>query len=153
MNQKTISRETEHRLELSVVGLSCAGDAAPLAARLKRIPGVLDALVNPITEHAVVCIDPVVTDVSEIFEVLDQLGIAATGRLVRRHFEVPGGTCPHCGERLETALGRVDGIEAVVLNPDEGCVTVEYVPNRLDDDTLREALTTAAAASCKSEDG
>ncbi|MFV1986903.1 MAG: cation transporter [Gemmatimonadota bacterium] len=151
MNQNTIPREAEHRLELSVVGLSCAGDAAPVAARLKRIPGVLDALVNPITEHAVVCIDPALADVSEIFRVLDGIGIGVTRRLVRRHFEVPGGTCPHCGERLEAALRRVDGIEAVVLNVDEGNATVEYVPNRLDDETLREALTTAAAASCKSE--
>lgn len=142
--------EADHRLDVSVAGLSCAGDAAPLARRLERLPGVREALVNPITERAVVRFDPAGTDIGEIFGVLERLGIAARDRLVRWHAPAPGCTCAGCSERLKGRLTALAGVEAVVLNADEKGVTLEYVPSRTDPDLLGRALTVADPTTCAS---
>lgn len=143
----------EHRLELSVTGPSSADGAAPLAVRLERLPGVLEALVNPITERAVVRFDPFTADTTKILDVLESLGIDARNRLARWHAPAPGCTCPGCQERLEATLGGLTGVEAVVLNQDEQSVTVEYVPSRSDQAMLYRALTTRPPSSCEVVDG
>jgi copper chaperone CopZ len=137
-----------HRLELSVTGLACAGDAAPLAVRLKRLAGVLEALVNPVTERAVVRFDPSVTDLAKIFRVLEGGASGARDLLARWHAPAPGCMCAGCREQLKDTLGRLAGVEAVVRNPDEHSVTVEYVPSRSDEAALCRALTKRPASSC-----
>lgn len=52
------ARSFTERREWDVSGLSCAADAARLERRLRRVDGVLEAVVNPITERAYVAIDP-----------------------------------------------------------------------------------------------
>lgn len=140
----------DHRLDLSVSGLSCAGDAAPLARRIERLPGVREALINPITERAVVRFDPGRTDIAEILRAMERLGIGAGDRLVRWHAPAPGCTCAGCSERLEARLNALAGVEMVILNPDEKSVTLEYVPSRTDTDLLGEALTVADPSACDS---
>lgn len=139
-----------HRLEVSVAGLSCAGDAAPLARRLERLPGVREALVNPITERGVIDFDPSTGGVEEILGVLEKLGIDGGGHVVRWHAPAPGCTCDGCRERLGTRLRALPGVEAVILNPDEKSVTVECVPSKTRLDLLAEALTSPEPAACGS---
>ena len=47
----------EHQ-RLIVTGLSCAAEAAGLERRLRRVAGVEEATVNPLTELAYVAYDP-----------------------------------------------------------------------------------------------
>ncbi len=153
-SSETHDRDTgaDHRLEISLTGLSFAGEAAPLARRLERLPGVQEALTNPITERAVVRFDPTMTDVGEVFTVLETSGLDSADHLVRRHAAVPGCVCGNCRQRLDARLAEIDGVEAVIFNTDEKSVTLEYVPSRTDADLLTRVLTSDSKA-CRSAAG
>ena len=60
------SRLPPQRLEIGVGDLSCAGSAAPIASRIRRIPGVTEAVVNPITQRATITFDPGAVGAEEI---------------------------------------------------------------------------------------
>lgn len=49
------------RLTFRVGGLTCAADATHLEHDLRREPGVLEVVVNPITETTYITIDPIRT--------------------------------------------------------------------------------------------
>jgi copper chaperone CopZ len=55
-NAVTASLAAE-RLVITVGGLTCASDAVRLEAAIRREPGVVDVVVNPITQTAYVTID------------------------------------------------------------------------------------------------
>lgn len=42
--------DTTHRVTIALLGLGCAGEAAPLERRLARVAGVRQAYVNPVTD-------------------------------------------------------------------------------------------------------
>lgn len=46
------------RIDLPAAGLSCAGDAPILARKLRKVAGVIDAHVNPMTETAYIDFEP-----------------------------------------------------------------------------------------------
>lgn len=48
---------TEHQ-QFVIIGLSCAAEAAGLERRLRRVAGVEEATVNPVTDRAYVTYDP-----------------------------------------------------------------------------------------------
>ncbi len=142
----SIDATRDHRIELSVAGLSFGDEAAPLARRLERIEGVHQALLNPITERAVLEFDPKI-GLERIVGLLDERqGLETANRLVRWHAPLRGGTCAQCRERLVRALSVVPGVEGVVLNPEAGTVTVEYVPSHTDTVALGRTLSTSRDA-------
>jgi len=152
---KTSHRLETDRLEVNVGRLGCAGAAAPLAARIRRLPGVTDAMVNPITESAVVVFDPGVTGAEEILRAIEEREGLDVGRaLARWHLRIGGVTCGSCVRRIEQAVHAVRGVQAATLNPAADSLTVEYTPRHTDLERVREAvrqegfeLTTAPRSS------
>lgn len=135
------------RLELALGPLSCVSDAQTIGAKLARLPGVRDVLANGLTERAVVLLDPTEGDVGRVFSTLDELRSDATERLVRLH--APAGcACDGCVEWLKRRLMEVHGVEGVVVNADEGAVTVEYVPAQTDGDGLATVLSSSPGGRC-----
>ncbi len=132
--------EEWHRVELSVEGLSCAGEAAPLADRLKRIAGVQDAIVNPITERAVVRFDPDRAHVDAIVEVLVKRGLQTGDRIARLHAPIAEVDCASCRRGIEGSLRQVPGVGGVTVRSDGGGVTVVFVPALTDVAALRRHL-------------
>jgi Cu+-exporting ATPase len=49
---------TSERARFRVLGLSCAGEAAGLEHRLRRVAGLESVTINPLTETAYVVFDP-----------------------------------------------------------------------------------------------
>ena len=90
------------RIELSVAGLSCAGDAAPLARWLEQLPGVREAMVNPVTERAVVVFDPGTVGIEAIIGVLEERGVDVGRTVARWRLKVPGLKCASCVRRIAT---------------------------------------------------
>ena len=139
--QKGTSRLRTQRLEVPVTGLACAGDAAPLAARLERLPGVREAMVNPITERAVVVFDPGAIGAEEIVRSFEESEDIEVGRAVARwHLQVAGVTCPSCVRRIERSVGAVPGVHGAIVNVATGDLTLEYTPRRTDLDGVRAAV-------------
>ena len=128
------------RLQFGLAGFSRPGDAATLAAWLESLQGVSEAVVNPITERAVVRVDPSVCEVSEIVGLLAGRGLEADHTLARWHLPAPGLTCARCISRVQKAIRQVPGVEGATVNREAAELTIEYVPSRVDFGQLLEVL-------------
>lgn len=70
-----------------IVGLACAaGDRLPLEGALQKVPGVLDAYVNPVDEAAYLTVDPQRFRMADARTAIERLG----GRAVIPHLAEPG---------------------------------------------------------------
>jgi len=135
------NRLASQRLDLGVGGLSCAGAAAPLAVRIKRVPGVRDAFVNPITERAVIIFDPGVVGAEEVVHEVAAAGAEDLGRTMARwHLQIGGVTCGSCVERIERAVMAVPGVHGATVNVAADSLTVEYTPRRTDLEQVRSVV-------------
>ena len=143
----TVVDERDHRIELSLAGLGCAGEAAPLARQIERLAGVLEAIVNPITERAVVRFDPSATDVPSILRLLETRGWKTADRLARWHVPLPRMSCPRCRQELEDAISGFPGVGGVVMREGPASATVELVPSRTDLDALCRFLLSHVSGS------
>jgi len=129
------------RLDLAVSGLDCAGAAAPLAARIRSIPGVGDAVVNPITERAVIQFDPGVVGAEELVHAIEAGIGAEVGRTAARwHLQVSGVSCASCASRIERALERVPGVMEATVNVAADSLTIDYAPRRTNLVQVRAAI-------------
>ena len=129
------------RLEIGVGDLSCAGSAAPLAARIKRIPGVREAVVNPITQRATITFDPGAVGAEEIVHRIAETEGADVGRSIARwHLQIGGVTCGSCVERIERSVQAIPGVHNATVNVAADSLTVEYAPRRTDLGAVREAV-------------
>ncbi len=134
-------RLAAQRIEVGIRHLSCAGAAAPLAARIKRVPGVQDALVNPITERAVVVFDPGVVGAEEIVHQIAETEGADVGwSTARWHLRIGGVTCGSCVARIERVVEAVSGVQAAIVNVAADSLTVEYTPRHTDLETVRAVV-------------
>ena len=57
---------SQERALIRVLDFSCAGEAAGLERRLRRVAGVRQVTVNPLNETAYVTFDPIRTNVAEL---------------------------------------------------------------------------------------
>jgi Cu+-exporting ATPase len=128
------------RIELSVADLSCAGEAAPLAARLEQLPGVREAIVNPVTERALVVFDPGTIGIEAIIGVLEERGVDVGRTVARWRLRVPGLKCPSCVRRIEQAVLRVPGVHDGSVNLATETLTIEYTPKHTDLAGVRGAV-------------
>ncbi len=136
------TRLATQRIEVGIRHLSCAGAAAPLAARLKRVDGVRDALVNPITERAVVVFDPGVVGAEEIVHQIGETEGLDVGRSIARwHLRIGGITCGSCVARIEKAVETLPGVHAAIVNVAADSLTIEYTPRQTNLDVVRQAVT------------
>jgi len=69
----------EH-VEVRIDGLSCASDAIGLEHLLTHHAGVIEAMVNPVTEIAYVTFDPAVTGLSALRQRIEKAGFGAMER-------------------------------------------------------------------------
>ncbi|OYR41683.1 cadmium-transporting ATPase [Halorubrum sp. Ib24] len=71
---------------------------------------------------------------------------AAAGGATDEHRELTAGLavpemdCPSCAGKVDSALGRVDGVTDVALNPTAGTATVTYDPDRADESDVVAAI-------------
>jgi copper chaperone CopZ len=72
------------RVTLSIYGLGCGGGGALTVERcLARIPGVLRAYVNPLTEMAYVEYDPSLVGPGQLSDAIERTGFRAGEASVR----------------------------------------------------------------------
>ena len=69
---------TRRAVRIPVYGLGCGGGGARTIERqLARLPGVLQAYVNPATEIAYVDYDPATVDAGQLTGIIEQAGYRA----------------------------------------------------------------------------
>ncbi|MDP4164431.1 MAG: copper chaperone CopZ [Bacillota bacterium] len=53
---------------------------------------------------------------------------------------VKGMSCGHCVKAVEGSVGKLNGVEKVLVDLDKGQVQVEFNPSELNVDTIKETI-------------
>lgn len=111
---------------LPVTGMTCANCVATIERSVNKLDGVERTVVNLVTERATVSYDPEVVDLPRIVSKVKRAGYGiAEGEL---SLLVPKLTAPEDGLRLEKALQKLDGVEAVTANISNSKITTRFIP-------------------------
>ena len=134
------------KLELPVVGMSCAACAAAVERTLtKKSPGVIKANVNIATETATIEYDPAQTDPRALAAAVDKAGYKLVLPATKTaQFPVVGMTCANCAAAVERTLTRkVPGVLKASVNFGTEAASVEYDPNLTSPEVMAEAVRKA----------
>lgn len=112
------------QVTLPVLGMTCANCVNTVQRNLKRVPGVVDVVVNLATEKATVDYDPQVSGEQAFIDKIRAVGYDVPVAAV----ELPLGRVPDgdAAQAFRAALEAVDGVLGAELTP--GGVSVRVVP-------------------------
>ncbi len=133
-------RPSLQRIGVPLDGLSRAGDAVPLAAKLQKLRGVQQAIVNPITERAVVTFHPRHVGAEKLIYFLEDEGYEVGRSIARWHLRIPGLKCASCIRRIEQSVDNVRGVHRAAVNLATEDLTIEYTPRSTDLCEVRAAV-------------
>ncbi len=122
--QKEEAIKTE-RIDLPVVGMSCASCSATIQRGLASIKGVKQANVNLATSRATVIFEPQLVQPEEIISSIRKSGYEVG--TVPFELAIEGIICASCVTRIEKALLSTRGVVKAVVNLATGKVKGEYL--------------------------
>ncbi|MHB0911950.1 MAG: heavy metal translocating P-type ATPase [Armatimonadota bacterium] len=126
------------KIELPIIGMSCAACAARLTKGLSTSKGVESASVNIATERATVTFDPETITLKEIMQTVRDLGYdVPTEEII---FPVTGMACSACVGKVERALSELPGVVEASVNFATERAMVRYVPGAVGTDDFRSAV-------------
>jgi P-type Cu+ transporter len=128
-------------------GMTCAACAARIERVLTKIEGVDNASVNFASEKAVVRFDPSRTHARNLTAAIEKAGFDVRVASVR--LAVTGTMDAAGAQRLEEALGRIEGVAAVHVDSGSRSATVAYTPGLTDLAALLNAAKGAGFAASR----
>jgi Cu+-exporting ATPase len=129
------------RIELPVVGLTCAACVQGVEHALRAVPGVFGATVNLTQGRAFVEYDPAQTTVAALHDAIKAAGYRSETATAR--FRIDGITCASCVTKIETTLHESPGVLAATVSVGSEEATVEYVPSVTDLPAVKAAVGSA----------
>ena len=112
---------------LPVAGMNCASCVVNVEQVLKNVAGVASAKVNLATGSAAVQYDPSQATLGDMKKAIEDIGYKVV--LNTAQLQVSGMTCASCVEKIEKAIGQLDGVSRVVVNLSTGTARVEHDPS------------------------
>ena len=112
---------------LPVAGMNCASCVVNVEQVLKNVAGVASAKVNLATGSAAVQYDPSQATLGDMKKAIEGIGYKVV--LNTAQLQVSGMTCASCVEKIEKAIGQLDGVSRVVVNLSTGTARVEHDPS------------------------
>ncbi len=129
------------RIELPVVGLTCAACVQAVEHALRAVPGVSGATVNLTQGRAFVEYDPAQTTVAALHDAIKAAGYRSETATAR--FRIDGITCASCVTKIETTLHESPGVLAATVSVGSEEATVKYVPSVTDLSAVTAAVGSA----------
>ncbi|OHX20368.1 heavy metal translocating P-type ATPase [Chromobacterium sphagni] len=123
---------TQSLLTLPVAGMSCAACAARIEKQLNRLDGV-EASVSFANESAQLHYDPERSSPQQLVDAIVRCGFTVPRQAL--NLDIGGMSCAACSARLEKALNRLPGVEAIVNFAAESA-RVEFLPGLIDQQRL-----------------
>src|SRR3989344_4520304 len=122
---------------LSIIGMHCASCAMLIERKLKKLPGVLNAVVNYGTEKATIEFDESKTNKEEFSKAIKSLGynvmeesLNGNERIVT--LKIIGMDNPHCISQVQQVLQQLQkkGLQEFKLNQNEKA-SITYNPEKI----------------------
>ena len=117
------------RVDLPMVGMSCASCAATIQKGLTGLEGVKEANVNFANSQATVFFEPRLVKVDDLIKSVKKSGYDVGTASVE--IPIQGMNCASCVATIEKALLRKKGIVKASVNLATGMARVEYVPSMI----------------------
>jgi len=115
---------------ITISGMTCAACAQRIQKAVGRMDGVLSAAVNFAAEKLTMEYDSQIVSKQDIIDTIERIGYGVVPEAVIRTVTIPigGMTCAACAQRIEKALGRLDGVKNASVNLASEKAAVEYDP-------------------------
>ncbi|AJF26586.1 cadmium ABC transporter ATPase [Haloarcula sp. CBA1115] len=140
----TDSHDGSHITQLSVPEMDCPSCAGKVESSVRELAGIEAVDPQVATGRLTVEYDEAETDVDAIAARVEAAGYSVAddgGETLR--FGVPEMDCASCAGKVESALGRVDGLRAVETRPTTGTAVVTYDRNATTEGDLVAAIESA----------
>ncbi|MDF2819622.1 MAG: copper-translocating P-type ATPase [Clostridiales bacterium] len=113
---------------IKVSGMTCAACAQRIEKVVRKLDGVSNASVNFATEKLSIEYDNEKTPATKIKETIEKAGYGVIEEVQKNSITIPigGMTCAACAQRVEKAVGKIDGVAKVSVNFATEKATVEY---------------------------
>jgi Cu+-exporting ATPase len=128
------------RIEIPIVGMSCAACAARIEKGLAKLEGVEAANVNFATERATVTFDSSKVGLRDLLTLIRNFGYDV--RTEQTIIPVEGMTCASCVSKVEKAVGKLPGVVEANANFAAEQVAVEYIHGGVSLSDIRELIRT-----------
>ncbi len=134
------------KINIDVVGMTCAACSTRVERALSKQEGVVSAVVNLLANKATVEFDPEKLSADNIIKIIEKSGYEVP--LVKKTLIVEGMTCAACSTRVEKVLNKVEGVVKATVNLSTNKATIEYPSGSIDEDIL---IKTVEKAGYKAE--
>ena len=134
---------------LPVTGMTCANCVATIERNVKKIPGVVDAVVNLSNERATIDYDPDLVQIDNVTDRIEKVGYGiATGELDISLLRFGDN---NDARRLEKLLLSTDGITQGTVNISTEKVRVKFIPTVISQNEIFKLLKDAGFETLDSE--
>ncbi len=130
---------------LSIRGMTCAACAQRIEKTVRKLPGIGQASVNLASEKLFVEYDENSLPLSAIKEAVTKIGYEVVEKTDTSSITIPigGMTCAACAQRIEKAIGKLDGVAAVSVNLATEKASVTYHPQTVRASRIKQVIEKA----------
>jgi len=143
-NIKTEKTPTEtqvgrlERIDLPIVGMSCASCAQTIEKNLSQLKGVNNASVNFATSRATISYNPQETEVENFVSAIRKSGYDVGTLSIE--LPIQGIECASCVQKIEKALLATKGVTRAVVNLATEKAKIEYLPSEIRPDEIIKVI-------------
>jgi len=124
---KKTAEANKERIDLPIVGMSCASCASTIQKGLSKIKGVNKANVNFATSKATVLYQPQLVNPADFISTIRKSGYEVGTASIE--IPIQGMQCASCVQNIEKALLRMRGVAKANVNLATEKARVEYIPS------------------------
>lgn len=127
---------------LKISGMTCAACAQRVQKAVTKLEGVIDANVNLATEKLSVEFDHQNIQIDSIKDAVLKAGYGVIEEKTVNQVILPigGMTCAACSQRVEKAIGKLEGVVKVSVNLATEKATVEYDPHGIKLSSIKKCV-------------
>jgi Cu+-exporting ATPase len=126
------------RIDLPIVGMSCASCASTIQKGLSKIKGVDKASVNFATSKATVLYQPQLVNPADFISTVRKSGYEVGTASIE--IPIQGMQCASCVQSIEKALLRMRGVTKATVNLATEKARVEYIPSETSLAEIKRAI-------------
>lgn len=129
------------KIDIEVVGMTCAACSARVEKALNKLDGIVSATVNLLANKATIEFDEDKLSPDLLIKTIEKSGYEVP--LVKKTLLIEGMTCAACSTRVDKALNKLDGVVNANVNLSTNKAMVEFPSGAIEEETLVETVEKA----------